>query len=100
MADTRGRPHNEEDNDDGYSSSGADARRTQSSGPTERTRLLSADDPNVHITPYSLAAVRSLRLIGVGLLVLSVVWWLLMFISIYVTIPGLHARGSGFTQVA
>ncbi|KAM7189982.1 hypothetical protein V8F20_009916 [Naviculisporaceae sp. PSN 640] len=73
-------------------------------GPNEHTRLLpnrldstpylSPDDPAV--SPYNLWTVRLARVLTVFLTVLTFLWWLLMIISLFVTPPGFHARGSPF----
>ncbi|KAK4218743.1 hypothetical protein QBC37DRAFT_437043 [Rhypophila decipiens] len=73
-------------------------------GPNEHTRLLpnrldstpylSPDDPAV--SPYNLFTVRLVRIFTVFLTILTFLWWLLMIISLFVTPPGFHARGSPF----
>jgi len=73
----------------------------------ERTRLLPAqprpphadgyldpDDPAV--SPYNLWTVRFLRYLTVLFLVITFIWWVLLLVSIFVSPPGLHTRGSGF----
>ena len=73
----------------------------------ERTRLLPAqprpphadgyldpDDPAV--SPYNLWTVRFLRYVTVLFLVITFLWWVLLLVSIFVSPPGLHTRGSGF----
>ncbi|KAF2217613.1 hypothetical protein CERZMDRAFT_104260 [Cercospora zeae-maydis SCOH1-5] len=76
--------------------------------PTERDRLLPAgnrrpphadgyldpDDPAV--SPYNLWTVRFMRYLTVLFLVLTFLWWVLLLVSIFVSPPGLHTRGSGF----
>ncbi|KAF2836317.1 mitochondrial integral membrane protein-like protein [Patellaria atrata CBS 101060] len=75
--------------------------------PNERTRLiqqrhpppnsdgyLDPDDPAV--SPYNLWTVRFLRYLTVLFLVVSFLWWVLLLVSIFVSPPGLHSRGSGF----
>ncbi|KAK4192702.1 hypothetical protein QBC35DRAFT_199937 [Podospora australis] len=72
--------------------------------PSEHTRLLpnrvdsvqylSPDDPAV--SPYNLWTVRVVRWITVALAMLTFVWWVLMIVSVFVTPPGLHVRGSPF----
>ncbi|KAJ5769780.1 uncharacterized protein N7511_001831 [Penicillium nucicola] len=70
--------------------------------PTERTRLLpehnegylSPDDPAV--SPYNLWSVRALRALSVLALGLSFVWWTFLLVSIFVSPPMIHPRGSGF----
>lgn len=68
----------------------------------ERTRLLqqnrdgylSPDDPAV--SPYNLWSVRFLRYFTVLFLAISFLWWVLLLVSIFVSPPGMHSRGSGF----
>ncbi|KAJ5718987.1 hypothetical protein N7493_007442 [Penicillium malachiteum] len=71
--------------------------------PTERTRLLqpepdqgflSPDDPAV--SPYNLWSVRALRGLSLVALALSFVWWTFLLVSIFVSPPLMHPRGSGF----
>lgn len=72
--------------------------------PTERTRLinhnpqgyLDPDDPAV--SPYNLWTVRFLRHVTVFFTLLTFVWWTLLFVSVFVSPPGMHSRGSGFTD--
>lgn len=76
-----------------------------SAPPTERTRLLpnraderppllDPDDPAV--TPYNLWTVRFVRYATVLFAAVAFVWWVLLFVSIFVTPPGMHMRGSPF----
>ncbi|EZF34082.1 hypothetical protein TMEN_9801 [Trichophyton mentagrophytes] len=68
----------------------------------ERTRLLPAegngylhpDDPAV--SPYNLWSVRALRGLTLTVLFISLLWWILLLISIFVSPPGMSNRGSGF----
>ncbi|KAF2753257.1 hypothetical protein EJ05DRAFT_533717 [Pseudovirgaria hyperparasitica] len=73
----------------------------------ERTRLLPAqprpppndgyldpDDPAV--SPYNLWSVRFLRWLTVLFFLVTFVWWVLLLVSIFVSPPGMHSRGSGF----
>lgn len=72
--------------------------------PGEHTRLLpnrldstpylSPDDPAV--SPYNLWTVRLVRWVTVALTCLTFVWWVLMVVSVFITPPGLHVRGSPF----
>ncbi|OLN88589.1 Uncharacterized protein C23C11.06c [Colletotrichum chlorophyti] len=74
--------------------------------PDEHTRLLpnrldsdnrtylTPDDPAV--TPYNLWTVRLMRWVTVFFTALTFVWWVLNLVSIFVTPPGMHTRGSGF----
>lgn len=100
-------------NDDGASRS---SRRSyepsrRSEEPNERTRLLDRprpppnadgyldpDDPAV--SPYNLWTVRAMRYLTVLFLVISFLWWVLLLVSIFVSPPGLHTRGSGFFDFA
>lgn len=89
--------------------SGADPDRPLSrSGlghpPDEYTRLLpnrldstpylSPDDPAV--SPYNLFTVRLVRVVTVALACLTFLWWTLLLVALFITPPGLHARGSPF----
>ncbi|KAL9110019.1 MAG: hypothetical protein Q9227_005358 [Pyrenula ochraceoflavens] len=69
--------------------------------PDERTRLLprnegylSPDDPAV--SPYNLWSVRALRYLSVLFLIVTFLWWVLLLVSIFISPPYLHSRGSGF----
>lgn len=93
--------------------------------PTERDRLLPTrpppaegyldpDDPAVslkcratchclesptdssQVSPYNLWTVRALRFFTVAFAALTFFWWVLLLVSIFVSPPGLHTRGSGF----
>ncbi|KAL8674058.1 MAG: hypothetical protein Q9168_001545 [Polycauliona sp. 1 TL-2023] len=74
----------------------------QSREATERTRLLppqndgylDPDDPAV--SPYNLFSVRAIRFVGVLFLMISFFWWVLLLVSIFVSPPTMHSRGSGF----
>ncbi|KAF2460112.1 mitochondrial integral membrane protein-like protein, partial [Lineolata rhizophorae] len=77
--------------------------------PDERTRLLAPrppredgyldpDDPAV--SPYNLWTVRFLRYVTTLFLAFSFVWWVLLLVTVFVTPPGMHTRGSGFTDFA
>ncbi|KAE8852866.1 hypothetical protein PTNB29_10256 [Pyrenophora teres f. teres] len=99
-------------NDDGSRSSRRSyetARRLEE--PTERTRLLDLprhppnsdgyldpDDPAV--SPYNLWTVRAMRYLTILFLIISFLWWVLLLVSIFVSPPGLHTRGSGFFDFA
>ncbi|KAK4920130.1 hypothetical protein LTR66_016750, partial [Elasticomyces elasticus] len=78
---------------------------------TERTRLLPAnprpphsdgyldpDDPAV--SPYNLWTVRFLRYLTILFLIITFLWWGLLLVSIFVSPPYLHTRGSGFFDFA
>ncbi|KAJ9648352.1 hypothetical protein H2201_000527 [Coniosporium apollinis] len=75
--------------------------------PDERTRLLprrppppnsdgylDPDDPAV--SPYNLWTVRFLRYLTILFLIITFLWWVLLLVSIFVSPPMMHARGSGF----
>lgn len=91
------RPHSRRDFDD-----------SRMREPTERDRLLPADnrrpphadgylDPDdPAVSPYNLWTVRFMRYLTVLFLVLTFLWWVLLLVSIFVSPPGLHTRGSGF----
>ncbi|CAI6272775.1 unnamed protein product [Periconia digitata] len=94
-------------------SGGAQSRRSLETRdePNERTRLLDRqrpppnsdgyldpDDPAV--SPYNLWSVRFLRYFTVLFLVISCLWWTLLLVSIFVSPPGMHSRGSGFFDFA
>ncbi|KAF1951944.1 hypothetical protein CC80DRAFT_480410 [Byssothecium circinans] len=78
--------------------------------PDERTRLLDRprppntdgyldpDDPAV--SPYNLWSVRFLRYFTILFFIISCLWWTLLLISIFVSPPGMHTRGSGFFDFA
>ncbi|KAL3423560.1 hypothetical protein PVAG01_05307 [Phlyctema vagabunda] len=91
---------------------GAGRRNGNSSEPAaprlseadERTHLLPAssahdgylspDDPAV--SPYNLWSVRFLRYFTVFFAIITFLWWVLLLVSIFVSPPGMHSRGSGF----
>ncbi|KAK3299023.1 uncharacterized protein B0H64DRAFT_371424 [Chaetomium fimeti] len=58
------------------------------------TPYLSPDDPAV--SPYNLWTVRFVRWVTVALTCITFVWWVLMVVSVFITPPGLHVRGSPF----
>jgi hypothetical protein len=60
----------------------------------DSTPYLSPDDPAV--SPYNLWTVRAVRWVTVALTCLTFVWWVLMVVSVFITPPGLHVRGSPF----
>lgn len=100
--------------DDGASRSSRrshEPSRRSAEEPTERTRLLvnhrpppnsdgylDPDDPAV--SPYNLWTVRFMRYLTILFLVISFLWWVLLLVSIFVSPPGLHTRGSGFFDFA
>ena len=94
--------NNEAGQVDGQSSSRP--RSEDHNDPNERTRLinhnpqgyLDPDDPAV--SPYNLWTVRFLRHVTVLFTVVTFIWWTLLFVSVFVSPPGMHSRGSGFTD--
>ncbi|TKA83840.1 hypothetical protein B0A55_00131 [Friedmanniomyces simplex] len=62
--------------------------------PPHRDGYLDPDDPAV--TPYNLWTVRALRFLTVMFLTINFIWWVLLLVSIFISPPGLHTRGSGF----
>ena len=87
--------------------------------PDERSRLLppqegylSPDDPAVcprilsiglqyltcfsQVSPYNLWSVRALRYLSILFLIITFLWWVLLLVSIFVSPPMMHSRGSGF----
>ncbi|KFY24235.1 hypothetical protein V493_05360 [Pseudogymnoascus sp. VKM F-4281 (FW-2241)] len=91
------RSHNEEDNE-------GTPRIAVERDPDEHTRLLpqpstregylSPDDPAV--SPYNLWSVRFMRYFSILLLFITFFWWIFLLVSIFVSPPGMHSRGSGF----
>ncbi|KAL8323023.1 hypothetical protein RB597_008661 [Gaeumannomyces tritici] len=55
---------------------------------------LNPDDPAV--TPYNLWTVRLMRWVTVVFAMIAFLWWILQLVSIFITPPGLHTRGSVF----
>ncbi|KAK8203766.1 hypothetical protein IWZ01DRAFT_513884 [Phyllosticta capitalensis] len=78
----------------------------ESREPDENTRLLGSQrqrpadgylDPNdPAVSPYNLWSVRFTRYLTVLILVVTFLWWVLLLVSIFVSPPGMHSRGSGF----
>jgi len=75
--------------------------------PTERTRLIQQRPPPVQrdgyldpddpaVSPYNLWTVRFLRYFTVLFAVITFIWWVLLLVSIFVSPPKMHSRGSGF----
>lgn len=67
----------------------------------ERTSLLRENQPAQpspprHASPYNLLSVRALRWISVALLAVASIWWIVLLISTFITIPGLHTTGGGW----
>ncbi|KAK3335540.1 hypothetical protein B0T19DRAFT_350977 [Cercophora scortea] len=96
------KPHHEEE--EGEQGPDHGTRSSLDYPPDEHTRLLpnrldstpylSPDDPAV--SPYNLWSVRLVRFVTVALTCLTLIWWVLMLVSMFITPPGLHARGSPF----
>lgn len=55
---------------------------------------LSPSDPAV--SPYNLFTVRLFRSLTILFTLLAFAWWVLLLVSVFVTPPGLHVRGSPF----
>lgn len=66
--------------------------------PPHADGYLDPDDPAV--SPYNLWTVRFLRSLSVLFMMITFVWWVLLLVSIFVSPPGLHTRGSGFFDFA
>ncbi|GAB7341455.1 hypothetical protein MBLNU457_7694t1 [Dothideomycetes sp. NU457] len=62
--------------------------------PPHADGYLDPDDPAV--SPYNLWSVRFLRFMSILFITITFIWWVLLFVSIFVTVPGLYTRGSGF----
>jgi len=88
-----------------------EASRRSVDEPTERTRLLdrpmpppnadgylNPDDPAV--SPYNLWTVRAMRYLTILFLIVTFLWWILLLVSVFVSPPGMHSRGSGFFDFA
>ncbi len=82
-----------------------EAHASRDDEPDERTRLLPnridsnprylrPNDPAV--SPYNLWSVRAIRSVTVLLTIVTFLWYLVTLISLFVTPPGLHLRGSHF----
>ncbi|TID16502.1 putative membrane protein [Venturia nashicola] len=82
-------------------------RTSHETEPTETTRLIQRRPPPPHadgyldpddpaVSPYNLWTVRFLRYLTVLFLFISFFWWVLLFVSIFVSPPMMHSRGSGF----
>lgn len=52
------------------------------------------------MSPYNLWSVRALRYFTVLFTIITFLWWVLLFISIFVSPPHMHSRGSGFFDVS
>ncbi|BAE55826.1 mitochondrial integral membrane protein [Aspergillus flavus] len=99
-------PDREESQTRDEESSSRNHREPQYREPDERTRLLPRDhaaylrpdDPAV--SPYNLWSVRALRALSSLFLVISFIWWAFLLVSIFVSPPMMHTRGSGFFSFA
>jgi len=54
--------------------------------------LLAPDDPAV--SPYNLWSIRALRYLTIAFTLITLVFWILLLVSTFVTPPGIHTRGS------
>ena len=106
------------DNDNDNENNNMTGRDSHDGGrePTERDRLLPGDsssqrrrgqsntaylDPDdPAVSPYNLWTVRFLRYLTVLFFALAFLWWILLLVSIFVSPPGLHTRGSGYFDFA
>ncbi|KAL4915748.1 hypothetical protein BDW62DRAFT_187843 [Aspergillus aurantiobrunneus] len=66
--------------------------------PRETEHYLSPDDPAV--SPYNLWSIRALRGLSTTFLAISFVWWTFLLVSLFVSAPAVHTRGSGFFAFA
>ncbi|KAL4802724.1 hypothetical protein BDV18DRAFT_146414 [Aspergillus unguis] len=66
--------------------------------PRETGQYLSPDDPAV--SPYNLWSVRALRGLSSTFLAISFIWWTFLLVSLFVSAPAMHTRGSGFFAFA
>ena len=48
------------------------------------------------VSPYNLWTVRALRYFSVLFAIITFLWWVLLLVSIFVSPPMMHSRGSGF----
>jgi hypothetical protein len=53
-------------------------------------------DSTKQVSPYNLWSVRFLRYFTVLFAIVTFLWWVLLLVSIFVSPPGMHSRGSGF----
>lgn len=111
--------------DDGADEENTRQTSRQSREADERTRLLpprndgylDPDDPAVRlpdllcdcnyaditgsqVSPYNLFSVRAVRYVCVLFLIITFLWWVLLLVSIFVSPPMMHSRGSGFFDFA
>jgi pimeloyl-ACP methyl ester carboxylesterase len=52
------------------------------------------------VSPYNLWSVRAVRGLSILALAVSFVWWTFLLVSIFVSPPLMHSRGSGFFEFA
>lgn len=52
------------------------------------------------VSPYNLWTVRFLRYFTVLFFIITFLWWVLLLVSIFISPPGMHSRGSGFFDFA
>ncbi|KAF4465298.1 mitochondrial integral membrane [Fusarium albosuccineum] len=75
----------------------------EQAAPDEHTRLLpnrvdsnpgllEPDDPAV--SPYNLWSIRILRYLTIAFTLATLIWWILLLVSTFVTPPGIETRGS------
>ena len=50
----------------------------------------------MQVSPYNLWTVRAIRFLSCTFAAITFLWWVLLLVSIFVSPPGLHTRGSGF----
>ena len=55
-----------------------------------------ADKVVLQVSPYNLWSVRALRYFSVLFIIITFLWWVLLLVSIFVSPPMMHSRGSGF----
>lgn len=52
------------------------------------------------MSPYNLWTVRAMRYLTILFLIITFLWWVLLLVSIFVSPPAMHSRGSGFFDFA
>lgn len=96
-----------EEDQNGRSSSRRSYERQE---PDERTRLIERrrapnsdgylDPGDPAVSPYNLWSVRFLRFFTFFFLVITFLWWVLLLVSIFISPPKIHSRGSAFFDFA
>ncbi|KAI4260421.1 MAG: hypothetical protein LQ352_000283 [Teloschistes flavicans] len=86
--------HDEDDNRHLSRQSREADERTRLLPPQRNDGYLDPDDPAV--SPYNLFSVRAVRYVCVLFLIISFLWWVLLLVSVFVSPPAMHTRGSGF----